>query len=356
MKRSLKLSLSALFLATIPLLNANAAQKNCDVCPFQVTIPKLSPGLQVDLTGLMFWPTASDLNYAVLTTPLPVPSPNWLVRSINPGFSTAFEIGASYTFPCSGKDVRADWLHFESSDASLTQNIDGTTFVAPFYEVGPDGEGITQGNANVKFRVDVINLNVGQFVNFGQNVQTRFFAGLSSARIRQDYSTTFQDNVASFVFNTESKSTFTGIGPSVGINSVYNIGCGVGFVAQAKGDLLVGTMQTSTQYNSNSTALSALGISTNLQSINAPNTMQVVPGFDAKLGLNYTYLPNKKSVLTLEGGYRVVDYISAINQFNPTTIVDPGTVQSGTIAVGTMGQTTSNFAMSGPYITVAYKI
>ena len=97
--------------------------------------------------------------------------------------------------------------------------------------------------------------------------------------------------------------------------------------------------------------LAASCISTNKQGIYPPHVTQVVPGFDGALGLHYSYSLNKGSVLSIEIGYEYATYFNAIVAYNPITVV--GEVDIGTIALDSLGKTTSNFSVNGPYLNLS---
>ncbi len=355
MKKSfLKRIFLAVILQAVPFLSVNAALST-STNPFQVSIPEMSPGFEFDVTGLWLRPVSNDLEYAVHTFPFPFPTPNWHVKSINPSYHFAYGLGMGYVFCHSGNDIQLHWTHLNSSDsASVSAGPDGQ-FVAPFYETGPRGGTIQQARGKVDFRYDVVDLDVGQFVNFGNHTLIRFFAGLSGARIKQNLISTFSDNFIPFSVRSNNFSQYTGFGPRFGINAKYDLCYGFGVVGQVSGSVLIGNMIARTRYNSSSSIGEALfGITNNKQAIGSDNTQQVVPGADVKLGVNYTYPFCKDSAVTIEGGYKASMYVNAIQEYNPVIVVAP--IQTGTVFVATMGKSKSNFSVNGPYLNVNIKL
>lgn len=332
--------------------NAHAAMLKI-AAPFEVNIPNLPSGFEFSVTGDWLQPTASNVYYGILTTPLPLPTPNWRSKAIDPSYSFGYALAARYMFACTGNDVGLSWDHLYTTDSDSFHAI-GSQFVAPFYEVGPNGGAIRQAHGKVKFKFDVINLDAGQFVNLGQHVRLHLFGGLSGAYLKQELTTVFQDNLPTFVVKHEDDSRYLGIGPRFGLDTTYYVGCGFGVTGEAAGSMLIGTLKTNTSFTSSSPQLLALGIVSNHQAISADDTTQVVPGFDAKLGLNYTHQFCANTILRVEAGYRAATYFNAINQFNPSTVVQA--IELGTVAVATMAQTQSNFGVNGPYLTVSIKI
>ena len=87
-----------------------------------------------------------------------------------------------------------------------------------------------------------------------------------------------------------------------------------------------------------------------------PDTTQVVPGFDGKLGLFYNYTGVNIPKFNVELGYRFASYINGISTVNPSTLVQPGTyVVTPEFSTGTMAIVSSDiknqaFNFNGPYI------
>ena len=82
---------------------------------------------------------------------------------------------------------------------------------------------------------------------------------------------------------------------------------------------------------------------------NTDNTTRVVPTFDAKLGLDYTYIFENQSMLTLEAGYQWTQYINAVDTLSTTPIV-------GAVGLGSVTRTTSSVGYDGPYLTLNWKV
>lgn len=352
-KSNLGLALIGLAIQVLPFAYAHATPKLNGAAPFEINIPSLAPGFEFSGTGYWLQPTASNVYYSVLTTPLPIPSPSWRNKAIDHKHSWSYGLVARYIFPCSGNDIRLSWDYLNTTDSNTTV-ASNTQFVAPIYEVGPPGGQIRAISGRIKFNYDVINLDAGQFVNIGcRHIQLRLFGGLSGVYIKQEFNNVYRDNGPTFVVHEENDSKYTGVGPRFGVDTTYYLGCGFGVVGHIAGSLYVGKLESDTHFTSVSNALAALGIPVNHQRISADDTTQVVPSLDAKLGLNYAYqLCN--TTLTVEAGYFVASYINAINQFHPSSVVTA--IELGTVAVATMGQTHSNFGVNGPYITFSVKI
>ena len=302
-------------------------------------------------------PTGTDLDYAVLGYPLPVQSPHWAVGTVRPSYSAGFDLAGNYRFKNNQNDVELNWTHLKTSDSDAT--IAGANeFAVPLFQAGPSaGQQLNnasqQAHATARFNYDVINLDAGQLVNYGNQTQLRFFAGLSGAQLKETLDAAFQDNAATYNINSENKSKFTGAGPLFGVDGYYQLPYNVGFIGTATASALIGSLQASTQYTSYSPQLAAAGITTNYQSITPKSTQQVVPGLDGKLGLNYSHVLGKGSEFTLEVGYEYATYFNAIVAYNPAVIF--GEVNLGTIALSSLNKSVSNFSVNGPFINASVR-
>ncbi len=355
-KQSLVLLLSTFgFVLSATTSYADAPTKDIS---FNVTIPNLTPGFEYDITALALKPAASNLNYAILNKALPLQSPSWTEQELKPGYAPAFELGARYIFQ-GGNDISLDWTHLSSSTSSSVTANGVDYFVGPDYQIGPDAIPIRSAVGNVKFKYDVVNLDVGQYVDFGSHVEMRFFGGLSTGFLRQDMQTTFSGNVPDGLypgpFSTTSynQSSFTGLGPRLGMRLAYNTANGFGLLGETAVSALIGQSNATLNYTSSGAELQQkYGESVNNQSITDQTSTQVVPGIDAKLGIQYKHTFSKDTIFTVQAGYQGAVYINAINQYMPSSLVEGAPIQTGGIFVATMAHTQSNYSVRGPFLKV----
>jgi hypothetical protein len=84
----------------------------------------------------------------------------------------------------------------------------------------------------------------------------------------------------------------------------------------------------------------------------------MVPGFEGKLGLAYDFEFCRHYMVTLEAGYQAQIYLNSIRSIDICSEVDLGAVAAeinGTTGVyaRTFSRTISDFALAGPYLTLA---
>lgn len=275
------------------------------------------------------------MNYVIYNKGLPLQSPSWTERELHPSYTPAFELGLRYVFPNVDADATLDWTHLYSSTSSSTAADSTSYFLGPDYEIGPSGIPIRNATGNVKFRYDVVNLNVGQFMNFGQHVALRFFGGLSTGFLREEITANYTGNTTGtyagpFSLNQDITSHFAGVGPRAGIHVDISTHTGFGFLGEAAASALIGSMAAKTSYTASAQQLlTVYGQTTNHQSITDQNVYQVIPGFDAKLGINYIHALTNNSLLTIAAGYQAAVYINAISQYLPASLVAGQPLETG---------------------------
>ena len=141
-----------------------------------VTIPNLEPGFALNATILYLKPAASNLNYVINNKGLPLQAPTWHETEIRPSFTPAFALGATYNFSSDvGAYTSLNWTNLNSFTNTNIAADNLNYFLGPDYEIGPVGIPIRKAYGNVHFLYDVINLDFGQHIAFGDRFSMRFF-------------------------------------------------------------------------------------------------------------------------------------------------------------------------------------
>lgn len=344
-----------------------------------VGIPQLAPGVQYHAGLLYLKPSAENLGYAVLTTeenfesPVPLATPLWHIETLEPEFEPGFEIGAGYTFACSGQDVQATWQHLSTSTfaaAAVTQ--DTGQWISPFSQTGPptaetyqdlvDNQGVNDllsAEGRVDFAYDAVNLDFGQYVNIGPSLAFRLFAGLSYARTQErlvssffgappDPDAIFPENVP-LTLSLNNTSTFWGIGPRFGLEVAQQSRSGLRFTGQLAGAFLIGRTQPA-QYLFAATApdLALVGIPVNREHVSSSEFTQVVYAGDARLGIGYSRKLSGGSVFALDGGYQAAIYLNPFSGYETNENILA--LQIGSLSSGSIRQTLSDFTLNGFYL------
>lgn len=349
---------SALLLASANIYadSACTAPNECvEACPSPCASVLLSTpvhSFEIHAEALYLQPTGSNLHYAAEAIPLPLPSPSWKIHGIDTDYHFGFDVGIRGIFHCANAHLTLDWTHFRSSD-SASKQVSSSNMIGPFFEIGPDASAYKKAHGKATFHFDEVDLDYGVFVNIGDRLETNFYSGIGFTCIKQSLHSKFSNFEGTIVRTIKVPSTFSGAGPQLGMNFSYRIANGFHFTGGTTGSLFVGPQKNHTSYEALSPALAPLGITPpNQQSTHVRKKTQVVPGFEGKLGLAYSYVFCNDSMINIEVGYDARVYINAIQSIDIGSEVNTPPVVPDIIGVfaRTFRGTLSNFALAGPYL------
>jgi hypothetical protein len=339
--------------------------------PLSVGIPIFTRAFDFNGSFLFLRPGADNLGFATITTFLPLQNPQWAVQALNPQNQPGFSLGGRYAFPCSGKDIRVNWEHLRTSDsAAVAVSNPATQWISPFNQTGPSTSeranevGIFHFKAaqgQVNFSYDMVNIDVGQTVNIGSNTQLRLFTGLSVVRLREQLISTFYNDpninpvppviaipdASLRSISLNNTSTFTGLGPCLGLSTAHNLSHGFSFVGQLSAAILAGWMQPA-QYS----FAAVFDDAVNNEQISSRRVSQVVYASDAKLGLGYSRLLGNGAVLNIESGFKAAIFINPFSTYETSTNVLP--LDIGSLSTNSMRHTPSNFSLNGLYVNAGF--
>lgn len=308
----------------------------------------------VNFDALILQPSSSNLYYAAEADPLPAPTPNWKIHEVHPGYHFGFDIGVGGVFHSANSSLTLDWEHFHSLDSNR-KTLPSSDMLGPFFEIGPDAGPYKKAQGHAFFRFNEVNLDYGIFVNFGNRLGTEIFAGVSFLKLRQILHTKFSSLDESVIRTIKTPSLFVGLGPQLGIDFSYRISKGFDLIGEGIASFYVGKMKNHTTYDSASAALIPLNIDPpNEQRTSVSNRSQVVPGFEGKLGLSYSYFFCKHYMIHLEAGYKAQIYLNAIQSTDMNSQVDLPPLPQATVGVyaRTFQRNLSNFSLAGPYAAI----
>jgi hypothetical protein len=175
------------------------------------------------------------------------------------------------------------------------------------------------------------------------------FAGLQVARISESLSTHFLSADGTLSFSDVPQSTFTGVGPRLGIDMHYLAG-NLDLLGEIAGSTLAGSRQSRIDFVTTS---SQTQFNANGQFLTSPEVTQVIPCLDAKLGASYAIPVGKFGTFKCEAGYQAAVYINAVNEYSLSEVYNTQTIPfEGTAAVflRTAVESQSNFLVHGPYV------
>jgi hypothetical protein len=209
-------------------------------------------------------------------------------NALKADWSWGFKLEGAYHFK-SGNDLSLNWYHYNHSTSNS-------------FLVGRNLNFISANKYTLKPIWNEVNLEYGQTINFGKKTHTRVHLGFQYAQINTIF------NNSGFTSNGSPGSgyldmTYSGVGPRVGVDLIYNFITNFSVYGNAATALVVGN----SKFNENETF--------GTPSINSGSRLTVVPDIELKLGVLYNYKLNHGNLL-IDGGYMVINYFNALNYKN----------------------------------------
>lgn len=225
---------------------------------------------------------------------------NW--HNFDHDYEYGFRLEGSYHFS-TGNDLTANWTYWNHGYFYNPDNLD---------------------SYNWEPRFNQVNVELGQYVDFGEFKNIRFHGGVQYVNVEHDIVIRSRAAQAN---RDITHLKYNGFGPRAGLDMSYDFGNGLAVYLNSAAALTVGENDFTFRRQgtgSNRTAAApfnrAFGTHT-----------RVVPELEAKIGGKYTYYMFSGNI-TLDAGWMWLNYFNAQN----AVIFD------------------TDFALSGPYIGVKY--
>jgi len=231
----------------------------------------------------------------------------------NPSWGWGFMIEGSYHFN-TGNDLNLNWYHVgtnRSGGFNGTRTVN-TNFSPSIIAASNDpitAVTVNKASASVDPKWDMVNLEFGQHVDFGESKSIRFHGGLEFARLATNNTLAMSGNVStaaagtpSFSNKVSSNPTYNGFGPRLGADMAYDWGNGLAIYANGAAALLAGTSKYSTSYTNVLLTRSVTASS---------SATLVVPELEGKLGAAYSYA-TAQGDLTFDAGWMWINYFNAV--------------------------------------------
>lgn len=233
-------------------------------------------------------------------------------------WNTGIRFGAGYNFEPSDNFVLASYTTYHALATSQASGIVASSFVGNYFANNTNGAslGPSYHSATIRWHVyyDVLDFDVGHRFELSKHLQLNPYVGLKAASINQHIFSNWYnpDGITTFSQATENlKNDFMGIGPALGINTLWplfekNNKQSVNIIGNFVGALLYGHWNFSDIYKNNT----PVTITTNVNSING-----TAPMAGGLLGFNYT---NKfaHSDLSVSLGYEVQMWFSQVQYYS----------------------------------------
>lgn len=227
---------------------------------------------------------------------------------------------ADYMTAHDGFDVKLFNSYFDtSSSRSVTAGFGGT--VVPLRAVpGITGDSTffdncNEAKSNLKVGYDLLGLELGRSYYVSQYLSVRPSYGLLTSWTWLENKIAYSggsDLATVGSVYVEDKSNWWGIGPEVGLESVFGIGKGFSFFGETKGALMYGRMKIEHEENYSNVADDNLEISA--------YGHRIVPYVQAIIGVSYDYTTDDhKNHIKLRAGYNTQFFFSANQMLRPST-------------------------------------
>lgn len=288
-------------------------------------------------------PSLNGLDYLSVRTGLE-DTASFNTYRVEPGYDFGYFIGLGYMIS-DRYDVQASWAQFDSrsTDSHLLDSVAtgldylvGTSNLERI-EVA-DSEDIFYAHAEQNMNFQVFDATLGQIHTLGDNLNARLFAGVRYAKI-EDISTnnySYNENGTVTTGFDRFDSSFSGVGPEVGLDLNYDVVEWFGIVGHFAAAFLVGTQDSSTDKWDDENTTGAQ------QTLSADDTTILVPAIDAKLGVSLGVpFMDMQDRFMMEAGYQVAYYFNSVDQVQ----MDGNDVVHNVSDVG----------MMGPYLNVGFK-
>ncbi len=314
------------------------------------TAPSLEGGWSAMLGGFLFVPSvedqAYDVNYDIADGFL-----NSTTVNDNADYDTGWQAAIGYVFDDTANGIE---LSYRSFDSGTDSGPSGPINVGPSDGLFNSADGVTSNQDN---RYQNWDLMVSQFLDIGTHVQMRFLGGLSylselDQTTKNDLKFEFLDDLVTQgdIYDDRS-SSFSGLGPRVGIDARYDFGDdleGFGIVGGASFAYFLGELNTNNDLTITGCfedgrapkadcnfADDAFKVGANADNQNDNHS---VTNLRANLGIDYVYYFEDQDLPTLglELGYEVDTYLDGVGSVG---------VLGGEIDV-------TDVTYSGPYLNI----
>ncbi|MDI1351238.1 MAG: Lpg1974 family pore-forming outer membrane protein, partial [bacterium] len=180
---------------------------------------------------------------------------------------------------------------------------------------------------------DDINFEFGQQIKLGVANSIRFFGGAQYARLKTTKTEYFFDSTIDPSVSRNEVSNYSGFGPRVGLDMSYELNH-LSLYTNMATALLIGKNKYYAKVEGMDSG-GASGGQVLRELVTQASNQRLVPEFEAKLGLNYTYLLSQSNII-FDMGYLWVNYFKA------------HTIQSRLDFSNNL-LSNSDFSMQGPY-------
>jgi len=292
--------------------------------PFNVAVPNQDGRWHIGFDFLYLQPTNSDLDYAIKDDDGLLGTLDGDTEEIDMNHEFGFRIDAGYHFEGAGSDLTIAYERHHSSESDSTEHDNGLwptldhpafTPLEGFTTNGCNGNGgctlASRAKGKVDFDYDAFDVLVGQKV-IGHKLYLHRFAGIRYASIDSDLDAEYEDiGEDCELIKVKHERSFRGIGPRLGMDAKYVLGNGFGIAAGIAGTLLIGKADL----HMHEEIEGGYGGLDNEVDVEKDSYDHLVPELDGKLGIFFGNHFDNGVILSIEAGWRAMNYFNALDRF-----------------------------------------
>jgi hypothetical protein len=331
-----------------------ASYENSNPYPMRYEVYGAYLYLQPNGSHLYYGAEAIGLNTSIA---VPAVNANWNILEVKPSYHSGFDIGARILFDYADLDMTVNWerLHASNSSSFVASSAAGY-MVGPFFDIGPNAEPYKIADGQASLHYDQVNVDFGTQFNLTNRWRADVCAGAGFAYIKESLGSSYSSLDGTIVRAVSTYSKFLGAGPQLGLDFRYKICGNFAFLSDSMLSLFMGQLKNGTTYESSTPELANLGVAQpNVQTTTVPHRMQLVPGFEQRIGASYDASFDCAN-LTLAIGYQCQIYLDAIQTVDMTApqVLPPAAVFSTQVGVYAVGfqRTLSNFMLTGLFVSL----
>lgn len=274
-----------------------------------------------DNWGQLATKTGSHTQYTVLDAPF-----DW---------NTGIRLGIGHTFNQGHSDARFEYTHYQASATSQASGTVISAFDGNYFANNTNGAALDlpYSSANIRYQLfyDTIDLTLGQHYQVDTALSFHPYLGIKLATINQNIYSNWRDPIPATDFTTATenlKNNFSGVGPSVGVDSNWSLYKGAAYSLDLIGNLVTGLLYGHTTLSDIYANNKPVNIIVYNTSINGASPM--IGGI---MGLQW-HSQLAKSDISLSVGYEAQIWFNQVQFYslNMGKIIRPVTFQGGNLA------------------------
>lgn len=315
--------------------------------PAEQLVPIFKGGVDVGVTGGWFEPLYHHIGLVVRDdSGINSGQPDGKIKDIDSDYCFSYGGYIGWRFACSGNDVRLNFFEINVDSTKSASKSGVSTYPILWTVVGQiDDDYIDKAQSargKMEYEMQRWDFEFAQHINFCSRANLRFFFGASYHCVEKERTINYVGDEstgdAGKRIGAKLRSCFDGYGPRVGLDFDYAFDYGFGILTHLSTAMLYGDLESTTR-------IARTDISGEKTRVSMDRCI-IVPNFDLKIGVDYSYCFTNCSVGRVELGWWVNTYINAVND---THFVED---QNDANHINRL----DNVSFNGFYLTLAYSM